>query len=393
MKIAFIGQKGIPAKSGGIETHVDFLSRGLANLGHDTFVYTRPWYTDKNLAEYQGVKLISLSTIKTKHLDAIVHSFLASFHAIFQKFEIIHYHGVGPALCAWIPRLFKPSIKVIVTFHCIDRKHQKWGRIARFALRLGEWFAVAFAHKTITVSKTLQNYCEEVYDTETIYIPNGVEGQCLVSPNLIKEKFGLKKGSYILFLSRLVRHKGAHLLIEAYKNLYNKGSLVRQDGFGMTNKSALAMTSAPKLVIAGGSAFTDDYVKELKDLAGDDDNIVFTDVQAGSDLWRELYSNAACFVLPSMSEGLPIVVLEAMSFGAPILASDIPENKEIVGNDKYGLLFKNKSLADLQDKLNVLLSDPDAAHDKAAAASELVRREYNWDDIVRKVDKVYAIKK
>ncbi|MBI5254545.1 glycosyltransferase family 4 protein [Candidatus Falkowbacteria bacterium] len=367
MKIAFIGQKGIPAKCGGIETHVDFLSRGLVKLGHEVFVYTRPWYTDKNLTEYQGVKLISLTTLKTKHLDAIVHSFLASFYAIFHNFDVIHYHGVGPALCAWIPRLFKPSVKVVVTFHCIDRKHQKWGIIARLALRLGEWFSCAFSHKTITVSKTLQNYCEEVYDAETIYIPNGVEVQSRVSHNIIKENLGLEKGSYILFLSRLVRHKGAHLLIDAYKNL-------------QTTK---------KLVIAGGSAFTDDYVKEIKTLANDNPNIIFTDVQAGTDLWRELYSNAYCFVLPSMSEGLPIVVLEAMSFGAPVLASDIPENKEIVGDNKFGLLFKNKNLADLQDKLSYLLNHQIEARARAAAGLELVKENYNWSKIIAQVDSVY----
>ena len=278
MKIAFIGQKGIPAKSGGIETHVDFLSRGLAKLGHEIFVYTRPWYTDKNLAEYQGVKLISLATVKTKHFDAIVHSFLASCHALFQKFDVIHYHGVGPALCAWIPRLLKPSVKVVVTFHCIDRKHQKWGRIARLALRLGEWCAVAFAHKTITVSQTLQTYCEDVYDAETIYIPNGVEMPCLVSPNLIREKFNLEKGSYILFLSRLVRHKGAHLLIQAYKNLRQSVETIPSRWAGRHELSLLGGNKT--LVIAGGSAFTDDYVQELKDLAAGDPNIIFTDVQA-----------------------------------------------------------------------------------------------------------------
>ncbi len=367
MKIAFIGQKGIPAKSGGIETHVDFLSRGLVQLGHEVFVYTRPWYTDKKMAEYQGVKLISLTTVQTKHFDAIVHSFLASIHAIFHNFRVIHYHGVGPALCAWIPRLFKPSVKVVVTFHCIDRKHQKWGIIARMALRLGEWISCAFSHKTITVSKTLRNYCEEVYDAETIYIPNGVEVQSPASHNIISEKLGLEKGSYILFLSRLVRHKGAHLLIDAYKRL-------------QTDK---------KLVIAGGSAFTDDYVKEVKTLAAGDPNIIFTDVQAGTDLWRELYANAYCFVLPSMSEGLPIVVLEAMSFGAPVLASDIPENKEIIGENKFGFLFKNKSLADLQDKLDYLLNHQTEAQARAVAGLELVKENYNWPKIISQVDSVY----
>ena len=172
MKIALIGQKGIPALYGGIERHVEHLSTGLAKLGQEVFVYSRPWYTDRKLKDYKGVNVVSLPSIKTKHLDAISHTLFASVHALFQDYDVIHFHGVGPSLLAWIPKVFKRKAKVVVTFHCIDRKHQKWGRIARLSLRLGEWFANKFAHKTITVSKVLQQYCSEAYDTDTVYIPN-----------------------------------------------------------------------------------------------------------------------------------------------------------------------------------------------------------------------------
>lgn len=367
MKIALIGQKGLPAHGGGIETHVDHLAKGLVKNGEQVFAYTRPWYTPRYSSTYEGVNLISLTSINTKHLDAISHSFFASVHALFQNFHVIHYHGVGPALCSWIPRVFKPSVKIVTTFHCIDRKHQKWGVIARMALRLGEWFAVKFAHKTIVVSKTLKLYCQQAYEADTVYIPNGVESQEQVSHNIIEKELGLKKDSYILFLSRLVRHKGAHLLIKAYQKLN-------------TNK---------KLVIAGGSAFTDDYVAEVKLLANGNPNIIFTEVKAHTDLWRELYSNAYLFVLPSETEGLPIVVLEAMSFENTVLGSDIPEIAEVVGENEYGFLFKNKSVRDLKEKLEYLLAHPKLVKETGQLASQLVAKEYNWKNIVKAVDSVY----
>jgi len=367
MKIAFIGQKGIPMKFGGVEKHVESLAVGLAQRGHDVYAYTRPWYTPKKLKIYKGVHLISLGSFKTKHLDAISHSFKASLDVLRRNYDVVHYHGVGPALMAWIPKLFKPSCKVVITFHCIDRYHQKWGLLARLALYLGEWAAVHFADDTITVSKTLQNYCADTYSADTIYIPNGVDVVKDASAEIIKKKYGLTKGSYILFLSRLVKHKGAHYLIEAYNQL-------------RTDK---------KLVIAGGSAFTDDYVKFLKKQAQYNPNIIFTgNVEGGSNEWKELYSNAYLFVHPSESEGLPIVVLEAMSFGLPVLASNIRENMEAIAGG-HGFSFKNKNVNDLKKKLEHLINSPVLVKEVGIDAKKYVLENYSWVDIVNSVEQVY----
>ncbi|MFH0988069.1 MAG: glycosyltransferase family 4 protein [Parcubacteria group bacterium] len=367
MKIAFIGQKGIPMTFGGVEKHVERLAVGLADKGHQVFAYTRPWYTPGSKKSYLGVKLISLGSIKTKSLDTITHTFLATIDAMKRDYDIIHYHGVGPSLVAWIPKLFKPSTKVVITFHSIDRYHQKWGLIGRMALYVGERFSVYFSDETITVSKVLQMYCAEKLGADTIYIPNGVDIPELVAPSLIKKKFGLEKDGYILFLSRLVRHKGAHYLIDAYKQL----------------------KTSKKLVIAGASAFTEKYVASLKKLVGDNKNIIFTgSVQGGDKLWRELYSNAYLFAHPSESEGLPIVVLEAMSFGRTVLCSDIPENMEAIAGG-HGFAFENMNCKDLKKKLEYLLSRPELVKKVGERARDYVAKNYAWGDIVNSVEKVY----
>ena len=175
MRIAMIGQKGIPAIYGGIERHVEELSVELVKQGHDVVVYARTWFTDKKIKNYQGIKIKHTPTLRTKHLDAIIHTFTSTIHALlFQKPDIIHYHGVGPALLAWMPRLLSPKTKVVVTMHCLDRYHQKWGIFARFMLRIGEWAGCAFAHQVISVSKTIQSYCLNEYQKSTTYIANGV---------------------------------------------------------------------------------------------------------------------------------------------------------------------------------------------------------------------------
>lgn len=375
MKIAMIGQKGIPAVYGGIERHVEELSTRLAKCGFEVSVYCRPWYVSKSeiknekLKIFEGVKLVYLPSLKTKNLDAISHTLLATLHALFCDYDIIHYHGVGPALLSWLPRIFRPRVKVIVTFHCIDRKHQKWGFIAKLMLRAGEWAACRFAHKTITVSKTLHQYCAEAYDKDTVYIPNGVampQGGGLGSK--ILAEYGLEKNKYLLMVSRLVRHKGAHYLIAAFLNLKEEKNC--QD---------------LKLVFVGDSSFTDDYVKDLKAMAEDDKNIVFVGFKTGKPL-EELFANALAVVHPSESEGLPIAVLEAMSHGKMVLASDIPENMELVKD--YGFNFQNKNIDDLTEQLKNLICRNDL-EEKGQLARNFVLKNYNWESVVASTEKIY----
>lgn len=363
MKIALIGQKGIPSQYGGIEKHVQELAVRLKRDGFDVDAYARRWYTDVSLKEYKGVRIINLPSIRTKHLDAITHTFISSLHASFNGNDIIHYHGVGPALLSWMPRVFS-NAKVIVTFHCIDRFHQKWGWFSRAMLRLGEWAANKFAHETIAVSKTITQYCSLEYNNSVEYIPNGISEANILPAQKITKEFGLTKGSYFVMVSRLVRHKGAHFLIDAYNQLD-------------TDK---------KLVIVGGSAFTDDYVQELHDMANGNSNIIFTGFQSG-DMLDELFSNAYAFVHPSMSEGLPIAVLEALSYGNCVIASDIPENMEVIR--RHGYAFESENVDDLVKNMQFVLDNQEKVAKKAKSGQKFVLKTYNWETIVTQTAELY----
>lgn len=362
MKIAMIGQKGIPAVYGGVERHVEELSTRLSALGHEVIVYTRPYYTSRLRTSHQGVRLVSLRSLHTKHLDAITHTLKATWHAMKEEAEVFHYHGVGPSLVSWIPRVFRPKARVVTTFHSPDRLHQKWGLVARLFLTWGERSAIKFAHETITVSRSLNVYCQERYGKTTTYIPNGVPSMQNTKASMIDSAFGLKGDDYILVVTRLVPHKGVHYLITAHAQL-------------KTNK---------KLVIAGDSSFTDAYVKQLKRMAND--QVIFTGWQNGQML-AELFSNASVYVQPSESEGLPISVLEAAAYGLPIVASDIPSNMEIVG--QCGRSFIKGDVTDLTRVLQEVLNDPVKREDMGRVARKLVQEEYEWNSITEHTARLY----
>ena len=366
IKIAFIGQKGIPTQQGGIEKHVEELSARLAKAGLDITVYSRPHYTKKakKTYKYHGVKIINLPSIPTKHLDAITHTFVSTIHALTQDYDIIHYHGVGPSLLSWIPRIFSPRTRVIATFHCIDRNHQKWGSLAKLALFWGEWAACRFPHRTISVSRALKQYCQIKFNQDVVYIPNGVKTKLVQNSEKVLAQYGLTKDGYIVSVSRLVRHKGIHTLIKAYNKLH-------------TNK---------KLVIVGGSSQTDDYVNELHELAKGNKNIIFTGEKSGNDL-NALFKNAYIFAQPSESEGMSIALLESMAYGVPALVSDITENREAIGD--CGLEFKNKSVADLTQQLSFAIKHPRFIKQKAAEAKARVVKCYDWEDIAKLTALVY----
>lgn len=363
MKIYFIGQKGIPAKFGGVETHVEKLVTCLVKAGHQVYVYTRPSYTDPKLKTYKGVNLISLSTIVTKHLDAITHTFRACLDVSRHQVDIIHFHSIGPSSLIWLVKILKPNVPIVATFHSQCYKHQKWGSLAKLYLKFGEKMLCLSADRVIAISQSLTKYVEKKYKVVANYIPNGVETHEDFQAQKIK-KLGLEKDNYILVVSRLVRQKGIHFLIKAFQQIE-------------TDK---------KLVIVGNGYFTDSYVKELKSLAASCNNIIFTGNQTDSTL-AELFSNAFLFVQPSELEGLSIALLEAMSYGKCSLISDIPENIEAIGNDIS--VFKNKDKEDLKNKLIYFLNNPLLVKECGKNNKKRVEKEYNLENIVSKTVKVY----
>jgi glycosyltransferase involved in cell wall biosynthesis len=324
-------------------------------MGHRVLVYVRPRYAKERYEEYKGVWLQRMPSIPTKSLDTISYTLLASISVLFKDVDVIHYHGVGPATLAWIPRLFKPSAKVVVTFHSIDRMHQKWGPIARAYLHFGEWAAVRFAHATIAVSKSIQSYCRKRYGAKVQYIPNGAMVLPYPGKDLLAQ-WGLKPNGYILNVARIVRQKGIHFLIEAYGRLD-------------TDK---------KLVIVGAPAFGSEYWQTLKKMSEGNSGIVFAGFQSGRAL-RQLFANAYLYAHPSMAEGLSVSILEAMAAGRAVLVSDIPENKESI--DHSGVTFASENIDDLAAKMQALLNHAEIAAQLGAKGRGWVEHEYNWDRI------------
>lgn len=369
MKIAFIGQKGIPTRSGGVERHVEELATQLAKEGHEVTVYGRKSYGIKSNKTFKGVRVLGMPSISTKNLDAITATFLATIHALFQGYDVVHYHSIGPASLSWIIRLFKRRTVLIGTFHSPDYKHAKWGAFARAYLHLGELIICHAPHRTITISRSLEKHAWKTHNKRTSYIPNGCDVRYAPSTHSLK-KWDLKDARYILSVSRLVKHKGVHFLIEAFKRLEDKNKL--PNNF--------------KLVIVGSSSKTDDYVRYLKFLSKGRKNIIFTGEQSGISL-RELFSHAYVFVQPSLSEGLSISLLEAMGYGLAPLVSDIPENREAVG--QAGFTFPAGSVPELEKELAYLLNTPKDVSRMADAAQDRAKREYDWDAIAKKTRSIY----
>lgn len=294
-------------------------------------------------------------------------SFSAAICAAFGKYDVVHFHAEGPSAFLWIPKLF--GKRCIVTIHGIDWARDKWkhGFGSRY-IKFGEYIAAKYADEVIVLSEKVQKYFKKFYDRDTVLIPNGVMTHENRKANLITQKFGLHKDEYICALSRLTEEKGIHFLIEAYKEL-------------KTDK---------KLVIAGATSDTDGYVKMLKEMAGNDPNIIFTGFVSGKML-EEIYSNAYVYVLPSKLEGMPLSLLEAMSYGNCVIGSDIAEIADVV-EDK-AILFKKANVEDLKEKLQMVCDDVELVEKYKSEASGYICGRYNWEDVVNRTVEVYRGKK
>ncbi len=369
MRIAFIGQKGIPSLSGGVEKHVEKLAVHLAEMGHTVTVYTRPSYTNKMLREFQGVTLVSLPSIHTKHLDAITHTFFATLHALFQNYDVVHYHSIGPSILSFIPRIFRPDMRVMATFHSRDYFHQKWNFLVRWFLHFAEWVTCTIPEKTIVISQTLKDYAEAKYHRTFSFIPNGADVTS-ESDTEILSQFGIRPKRYILSVSRLVAHKGIHYLIKAFNELED------------TNK----LPNNFKLVIVGAPTHTEEYETFLKVMAQNRDNIIFTGEQTGKAL-EELYSHAYLFVQPSEDEGLSLALLEAMGHRLMPLVSDIPANREAIANT--GVIFPSKDVASLKKNLAYFINRPDEVEALGKLAEMRIQEHYSWNAIARRTLEVY----
>ena len=363
LKIAVIGHKRIPSREGGIEIVVYELANRLAAAGNLVDVYNRSGshvsgarFESRDMPLHKNVRLITVPTPQAKSLNAFVYSFFAAVRALFGGYDVVHFHAEGPAAMCFLPRLF--GIRTVVTIHGLDWQRSKWGGFASKYLKFGEKTAAKYADEIIVLSRAVQRYFEEQYGRRTVYIPNGVSKAQPRPAGIITEKWGLKKDGYILFLGRIVPEKGVHYLIEAFSRL-NAGL---------------------PLVIAGGSSHSQEYFESLK-MQAQGQNVIFTDFVQGAEL-EELYSNAYIYVLPSDLEGMPVSLLEAMSYSNCCLTSDIPECTEVCGEN--AVYFKKGDVDSLENALRRLLSDENAAAGYKSAAAGYVLSRFSWDETAKK---------
>ena len=372
LRIAMLGHKRIPSREGGIEIVVGELATRMCQRGYEVTCFNRRGhhvsgsdYDSAAVKEYRGVRLKSVWTLDKRGLAAMTASFSAAIRAAFGRYDVVHFHAEGPCAMMWIPKLF--GKKCIATIHGLDHQRAKWGKFASWYIRTGEKCAVRLADEIVVLSENVQTYFLNQYGRETTFIPNGVSRPDRVDAQLIAEKYSLHRDEYILFLGRLVPEKGVHYLIEAFRTI-------------STDK---------KLVIVGGASDSAGYDEELKRLGGENPSILFTGFVQGREL-EELYSNAYVYVLPSDLEGMPLSLLEAMSYGNCCLTSDIPECASVLG--EYGETFRQGDVQELACRLQALCDAPTKVASYKERAADYICGKYNWEDVTDKTIALYGVK-
>jgi glycosyltransferase involved in cell wall biosynthesis len=358
MRVVVTGTRGIPAIQGGVETHCKELFPRLVKMGVDVSVVRRSCYIppEDKLKEYKGVKLKTIYAPHNKYMEAIIHTFLAVLWAKGNKAEIIHIHAIGPGIMVPFARLL--GLKVVFTHHGPDYDRKKWGRVARFFLRTGEKFAASCANEVIVISDVIRNLLVEKYSrNDTNLIFNGVSDPVISLNTDFIAGLELESRKYVFTLGRFVEEKGFDFLIRSFSNVKYKDY---------------------KLVIAGDSDHETEYSIRLKDLARDN-NVVLTGFVKGEKLYQ-LFSHASLFVLPSFHEGLPISLLEAMSYRLPVLVSDIAANRQIALSEDRFFITGNESSLNERLSHHLSLGYKPVKYDMT---------EYNWDRIALQTKHVY----
>ena len=369
LNIVMLGHKRIPSREGGIEIVVGELATRMVQKGHGVTCLNRAGkhvsgkeYDAASLTEYQGVQIRKVPALDKKGLAAMTASVTGAFVAAFGKYDVVHFHAEGPCAMMWLPKLF--GKRCVATIHGLDHQRAKWGKFARAYIMLGEKCAAEFADEIIVLSKGVQKYFLDTYDRETVFLPNGVTKPEIREAQLITDEYGLKKDDYILFLGRLVPEKGIHYLIEAFQKVE-------------TDK---------KLVIAGGLSDSGTYGDELKAMTEGDERIIFTGFTQGRVL-EELYSNAYIYVLPSDLEGMPLSLLEAMSYGNCCVTSDIEECAAVTKD--HGLTFPKGDVSALVETLQRLCYEPKTVDAYKQKAADYITGKYSWDDVTEKTLELY----
>jgi glycosyltransferase involved in cell wall biosynthesis len=353
MRIAMIGIKAIPARFGGFETAVDEISRGLAKLGHEVVVYNRAGMSDYPEHVYEGVELVTLPTLRSKNLSTIIHALLSTLHVALRRVDVVHYFTTGATLFAPLPRIL--GKRVVCSVDGTDWQRSKWGKFARWYLRLSERLAVRFCHGLVADSQEVARYYQDTYGAHSTIISYGMREprsqgcECL-------ERFGLQSQGYVLFVGRLVPENNVHVLIRAFEQT-------------KTDK---------KLVIVGDDPWEKEYVRSLR--SSRDVRVVFTGAVYG-DGYEQLQRNAYVFVLPDEVGGTHPALVEAMGFGNCVLVNDTPSNLETIGDAGFSYRGQDGD-RDLLWKLEFLLKNPEQVSNYRRRAEERARANYRWEEVV-----------
>jgi glycosyltransferase involved in cell wall biosynthesis len=366
MKVFVTGTRGIPHVMGGVEVHCEALMPRLARMGFDITVVRRSGYVQDSevVGEWEGVRLLDVPSPRRKSLEAIIHTVRAVWAAKRAGADVVHIHAIGPALAVPLARLL--GLKVVFTHHGFDYERAKWGRAARWALRLGERFGCKMANRVIVIAEVIRQRVEKTFGRhDLVLIPNGAPRAVPTTDSALFERLGLRDRGYVLTTCRFVPEKNLHHLVAAWK-------LLRQD-------VAAVREGRIRLVLAGDADFKDDYSEELKAMARRED-VVLPGRLSGAPLWA-LLSGARGFVLPSSHEGLPISLLEAMAYGLPVAVSDIAPNLEVgLSPECY---FPVGDVPALAERLKAMLAEG------SPERLDYDMGRYDWDRIAAQTAEVY----
>lgn len=377
IRIAVLGTRGFPHIQGGVEAHCENLYPYLVKMGCEVIVFTRKPYANPDAGTYKGVTLIPLPCPKRKSLEAFLHTLIGIFAAKRFSPDILHIHAVGPSLLIPLARFL--GLKVVMTNHGPDYQRKKWGTLAKFILKLGERLGSMCANGIICISETIAAHVRKKYHRDVTVIPNGVAISEVLQTDDILKKYALTRGKYLLSVGRFVPEKGFHDLIDAFNqlSLFNSGSQAPKTECFADNW---------KQVIVGRADHEDKYSLYLKEKARKNNDIVLTGFLTGKHL-QELYSHAGLFVLPSYYEGLPIALLEAMSYGLSCIASDISANRNVeLSEDRF---FKAGSILSLVEKIKRFANEPFSEEEKRKQIA-MVAQMYNWEKIAKKTMEIYT---
>lgn len=361
MKIVVTGTRGIPNVMGGVETHCEELFPRIARRGLDVTVIRRSNYVKDSLTEWNGVKLVDIDCPKKKSFEAIIHTFRAINEAKRLGADVLHIHAIGPALL--VPYAKMLGMRVVFTHHGPDYDRDKWGKAAKTILKLGERMGCIFADDVIVISDVIRNLIKEKYGrTRNVHlIYNGVSQPEICDYPEYFSELGIEKGKYILGMCRFVPEKNLHHLVEAFAKIRKENP-----------------SSDIRLVLAGDTDFEDDYSRRLKAMAREN-GVVLTGFIKGRRL-HSLLTHCLCYCLPSSHEGLPIALLEAMSYGVKVIVSDIPANKEVgLPDSDY---FPVGNVEALAEKLREVMA-------QSVKHVSYDMHKYDWEKIADQVVEIY----